>query len=140
MTVTRSDHLILVWQIFFFLGEQIFAKEAGFVAQRELLREVVEEAELKIIYYPKYHCELNYIELIWSYMKAKLRRDCTSTFSDLKQKLDLLLQNISLNIFQSSARFCYRFMAGYCLNLSGSLLDYTVKKYKGHRQIPNNVI
>jgi hypothetical protein len=52
----------------------------------------------------------------------------------------LLLQNIPLNISQSAARFCSQFMSGYRLNLSGPLLDYTVKKYKGHRQIPNNVI
>jgi hypothetical protein len=105
------------------------SREADFVGQREWLREVVEEAGLQVIYYPKYHCELNYIELIWSHMKAILRKDCTFNFSDLKIKINGLLLNIPLAVFQSSARFCYRFMSGYRLGLSGPLLDYTLKKY-----------
>ena len=87
------------------------SREPDFIAQ--WLREVVEDAGLEVIYYPKYHCELNYIELIWSFMKGKLRRDCTFNFSDLKTKIKELLPNIPLTVFQKSARFCYRFMSGY---------------------------
>ena len=42
--------------------------QPDFLAQREWLREVVEEAGCQIMYYPKYHCELNYIEMVWAYI------------------------------------------------------------------------
>ena len=32
-----------------------------------------------------------------------------------------------------------RFMSGYRTGLTGILLDYSVKKYKGHRAIPGNI-
>jgi hypothetical protein len=38
-------------------------KQPDFAAQKEWLREVVEEFDFEVLYYPKYHCELNFIEL-----------------------------------------------------------------------------
>ena len=116
------------------------SREPDFLAQREWLREVVEDAGLMVIFYPKYHCELNFIELIWSYMKSTLRKSCTFNFADLKTKIALLVDSIPLDVFQSSARFCYRFMSGYRIGLSGPLLDFTLKKFKCHRSIPPGVV
>jgi hypothetical protein len=49
------------------------SQEPDFLAQREWLREVVEGAGHEIIFYPKYHCELNYIDMIWANFKARLQ-------------------------------------------------------------------
>ena len=119
-------------------------RQPDFVAQKEWLREVVEEAGCLIIYYPKYHCEFNFIELTWGYMKSYLRRYCTFNFSDLMLKLDVLLDpgGIPLEKIQNFARFCYRFMdgLGYRQGLSGPILDYTLKKCTKHRSIPPNLV
>ena len=111
------------------------------MAQREWLREVIEDRGHKVIYYPKYHCELNPIEMAWAYMKAYLRKHCTYSFSDLHDMLPKVIEDqIPIAFIRRAFRHCFRFMSGYRLGLQGPLLDYSLKQYKGHRQIPNNVI
>jgi len=39
--------------------------EPDFLEQKEWLTEEIEMLGHKIIFYPKYHCELNFIENIW---------------------------------------------------------------------------
>ena len=53
--------------------------------------------------------------------------------SDLERK-----QIVETN--RRASRHCFRFMSGYRHGLTGNLLDYTQRKYKGHRAIPNFVI
>jgi hypothetical protein len=117
-------------------------RQPDFVAQKEWLREVVEDAGCLIIYYPKYHCEFNFIELTWGYMKSYLRRHCTFSYRELREKIEELLRpdGIPLEKTQNFARFCYRFMDGYRKGLSGPILDYTLKKCKKHRSIPDSIV
>ena len=75
--------------------------------------------------------------MLWGYVKVKLRRMCTFSFSDLKQRLpEEFLDSIPLPFVKRASRQCIRYMNGYRLGLIGSELDYAVRKYKGHRMIP----
>jgi hypothetical protein len=107
-----------------------------FRAQKEWLRETVENTGHLIDYYPKFHCELNYIEMVWAYCKAKLRRSCTYNFHDLVVKLPETLHDVPLPFHRRALTHCFRFMSGYRRGLKGPLLDYVLKKYKGHRVVP----
>jgi hypothetical protein len=122
-------------------GRYCLSQQPDFLAQREWLREIVEDEGFEIVFYPKYHCELNYIEMVWAYMKSHLRKNCTYNFNDLHTKLPDVLENqISIAFIRRAARHCYRFMSGYRMGLEGPLLDYACKKYTSHRRIPDNVI
>jgi len=46
---------------------------------------------------------------------------------------------IPLATIQRYSRYCLRFMSGYRSGLTGTLLAYSVKRYKGHRAIPANI-
>eukprot|EP01032_Pedospumella_encystans_P011026 gene11026-12856_t len=107
-----------------------------FMGQREWLRETIENAGHTIDYYPKFHCELNYIEMVWAYAKAQLRRECTYSFPDLVTRLPDVLHDVPMSFHRRALRHCFRFMSGYRQGLSGPLLDYVMKKYRGHRAIP----
>ena len=92
------------------------------------------------IYHPKYHCELNYIEMVWGWVKSHHRRTCTYNYKDLKDRLpktfdDLLDVSFVRKVFQH----CLRFMSGYRQNLEGPLLDYAMRKYTSHRVVPIGV-
>ena len=84
-----------------------------------------------LLFLPKFHCELNFIEMMWGYIKAQLRRLCTFSFKDLETRLPEHLDNIPLAFVRRASRHCLRYMDGYRAGLVGPELDYAVKKYKG---------
>ena len=43
---------------------------------------------------------------------------------------------LPLLFFRRASQHCFRFMQGYRHGLSGSILEYAVKKYTSHRAIP----
>ena len=109
------------------------------------LQDVINEApaniQARMIFFPKFHYELNYIEMIWGYAKTYLRRRCTFNFSQFEDLLQsVLLQQIPLAFFKKAQRHCFRYMDGYRKGLTGPLLTYAVKRFKGHRMIPNDSI
>ena len=70
---------------------------------------------------------------------SKLNSDgCTFSFSDLKRQLPELLDSIiiPLPFVKRASRHCLRYMNGYRIGLIGPELDYAIRKYKGHRMIP----
>ena len=105
------------------------------------MTEVVEAAGFETIFYPKYHPELNFIEMVWGWIKAYHRRTCTYNYNDLKNNLPDTLENkLPLAFVRRASNHCERFMSGYKIDIEGPLLDYAMKKYKGHRRFPNHLL
>jgi hypothetical protein len=44
---------------------RILSLQEDFISQKSLLQEEIEKRGHKCIFYPKYHCELNFIEMYW---------------------------------------------------------------------------
>ena len=66
------------------------------MSQKSLLEEIVENAGHKIIFYPKYHCELNYIESFWGAAKNHARKNCNHSFKELRVTVPVALNSVSL--------------------------------------------
>lgn len=119
----------------------VLSQQPDFLEQKAWLEEECNKLDMSIIYFPKYHCELNFIEIVWGYIKSYHRKTCTYNFNDLEQNLPVTLsQKIPLIFIKKAYRHCFRFMSGYRNGLTGGLLDYAVKKYKSHRSIPGDRI
>jgi hypothetical protein len=116
------------------------SQEPDFKAQRELLREIVEDRGHIIIYYPKYHCELNFIEKIWGYVKAKTRVICDYSAQGLLVAVPQVLEDVPLSFVRRVYRKCLRFADGYRRGLEGPLLEYASRKFSSHRRIPEFVM
>ncbi len=43
----------------------ILAVQKDFLNQKLILQEVIESLRYKVIFYPKFHCVLNYIKMYW---------------------------------------------------------------------------
>ncbi|RPA91852.1 hypothetical protein L873DRAFT_1866135 [Choiromyces venosus 120613-1] len=50
--------------------------QADFRAQKSRLEKVIEEAGHRTLFYPKFHCELNWIEYFWRVAKWYMRKHC----------------------------------------------------------------
>jgi hypothetical protein len=119
----------------------LLSEEPDFKASKEtnwILETVQAFGYCNAIFYPKFHCELNYIELIWAYVKKWLRRRCSYSIEDLREKVPLCLKSIPLSIVKKSWQHCSRYMSAYRSDqrLKGPFLDYIMKRYRSHRRIP----
>ena len=100
------------------------------------LEETLKARNHKLMFFPKFHCELNFIEMIWGYAKARLRAGCEFNFKWLEAQLPTVLDSIPLSFFRSTSRHCFRYMDSYRYDLTPAARLYAMKKFRGHRMIP----
>jgi hypothetical protein len=119
---------------------RVLSLQPDFLAQRPLVREVIEDRGHKVIFYPKFHCELNFIEMFWGAAKRYTRNNCDYSFKGLEKTVPEALNSISLETIRCFARRTWRFMDAYRKGLTGIEALYAVKKYRSHRRIPENIM
>lgn len=117
---------------------RILELQKDFSSQKSVLEEIAEEEGQLIIFYPKFHCELNFIEMYWAAVKRFTRAHCNYTFKGLEKTIPLALNSVSVEMIQHFARKSFRYMDAYRKGMDGALADIQVRKYKSHRRIPSN--
>jgi hypothetical protein len=50
-------------------NKQILKQQADFAEQKSLVQETIEAVGHLCLFFPKFHCELNFIELFWAQVK-----------------------------------------------------------------------
>ena len=85
-------------------AQRILELQPDFLAQKSLLEEIAESEGQKIIFYPKFHCELNFIEMFWGKAKAYARENCDYTFAGLQKTVPLALESVDLEVIRKFAK------------------------------------
>lgn len=116
----------------------ILELQKDFASQKSVLEEIAEEEGQLIIFYPKFHCELNFIEMYWAAVKRFTRSYCNYTFKGLEKTIPLALKSVGVEKIQRFARKSFRYMDAYRKGMDGALADIQVRKYRSHRRIPSN--
>lgn len=120
-------------------ASEILRAQPDFKEQREWLAEVVLQRRHSIDYYPKYHCELSFIEKVWSFLKERLRKLCDYTFKSLEENVPTQLGQIPIMFYAKAARSCSRYILAYGEfnghHLTFAQVQYAHKKYSSHRRI-----
>jgi hypothetical protein len=118
----------------------VLEQQEDFKNQKCLLQEVIERHGHKVVFYPKFHCEFNYIEMYWSDAKRYARRNCNYTWKSLQKVVPEALDSVSLTRIRKYARRSFRYMDAYRKGLNIKQAEYAVKKYKQHRVIPQSIL
>ena len=96
------------------------------------MQEVIENLGHKAIFYPKFHPELNLIEMCWGSAKRYAQNNCEYT---LQRNVLIALDSVSLVEMRRYAQRTRRFMACYRKGLDGIRAEFAMKQYKSHRSV-----
>lgn len=77
----------------------ILFNEPDFKAQKSAVEEYIESRGHKVIFYPKFHCELNFIEQVWGRAKYHYRMmPCPRNEKDMEQIIKESLESVPLDM------------------------------------------
>ena len=113
--------------------------QPDFREAKSALQEMIEDRGHRCIFLPKFHCELNPIEMVWGRMKKELRRICEYSFPALVRNAPTCLQAPTIN-GGIVIKFCRRsreFFNVYRNNLGISCPQTDVMRkieYESHRR------
>ncbi|KAF9000389.1 hypothetical protein BDZ89DRAFT_1121659 [Hymenopellis radicata] len=110
--------------------KKIMYCEPDFQNQKSMLEEHCAARGYEVIFFPKYHPELNFIEQCWGYAKRIYRMfPESSKESDLTDNLLLALKSVPLESMR-------RFADAYFRGLNGADAAWANRRYRGHRTLP----
>jgi hypothetical protein len=118
----------------------VLEQQEDFMNQHCALQELIEGRGHKVIFYPKFHCELNYIEMYWGAAKRYARMNCDYTWRGLQKVVSEALDSVSLTQIRRYARKSFRYIDAYRKGLNAKQAAFAVKKYKRHREIPQSIL
>ncbi|PKK60049.1 hypothetical protein RhiirC2_719382 [Rhizophagus irregularis] len=78
-------------------ARHVLATQEDFLNQKPILQEIIEVLGHKVIFYLKFHSELNYIEMYWGAAKRYARQHCTYTWKGLQETVLQALDSVPLS-------------------------------------------
>ena len=120
---------------------RVLYSQPDFVQVDSILETVCQARGYKIIFLPKFHCELNFIEQCWGYAKRIYRHyPPSSKEADLTKNVVSALESIPLISMRRFATRSCRFADAYKHGLTGKQAAWARKTYRGHRIMPKTLL
>ena len=116
---------------------QILYNQEDFKQQKSQLQELYDDAGHLCLYYPKFHCELNFIEQYWGNAKRQYRETpLTTNDREMMENMRECLDSVPVECIRRYAIRLGRFMDGYRAGLDGPQAAWACRKYPSHRMLP----
>jgi hypothetical protein len=94
-----------------------------------------------VLFLPKFHCGLNFIEQCWGYAKQIYRFfPESSREEDLECNVRKALALVPLKMMRRFGNRSKKFVDAYHKGLNGRQAAWAARKYKGHRIIPESIL
>jgi hypothetical protein len=97
------------------------------------MQELVEGKGHLVVFYPKFHCELNWIEYYWGMAKRFSRDNCEYNFQALRQIVPDALSSVPPKTIAAFFARSQRRMEAYRLGLQYGTEEF--KSYTSHRRV-----
>ncbi|PLW22371.1 hypothetical protein PCASD_15904 [Puccinia coronata f. sp. avenae] len=119
---------------------KILSQQSDFVNERPLLQSIIEDAGHVCLFLPKFHCELNPIELYWSYIKQAYRKEShiCANFKESKVLFERIRQSCPITTIRKYFRRIDQQLSAYRQGYNGPQSAILMKKYTSHRCIPRD--
>jgi hypothetical protein len=113
---------------------RILEAEDDFYNEKSMLETIILKAGHEVIFYPKFHCELNYIEYYWAALKRYTRENCKYSFAELENTVLAAMESVGLETIRRFAERSKRWLMAYVDGLDEKQREYAEKQYKSHRR------
>ena len=118
---------------------RILESQDDFKNEVSLLEIVVTQAGHEVIFYPKFHCELNYIEYYWAALKRFTRDNCRYSFPELEPTVLQAMDSVDLRTIRRFAMRSKRWMLSYINGLTEEQRSFAEREYKSHRRLTRQI-
>ncbi|PPR04911.1 hypothetical protein CVT24_007155 [Panaeolus cyanescens] len=120
---------------------RVLYSQPDFVNVPSLLETECAEKGIQVLFLPKFHCELNFIEQCWGAAKRAYRlMPASSSEADLEKNVAQALATVDVVQMRRFATRSLRFMDAYRKGLTGTQAAWAAKRYRGHRVIPASIL
>ena len=121
---------------------RILEAQPDFANEISLLETTIRNLGHECIFYPKFHCEFNFMEIFWAAVKRYTQSRCDYSFAQLETTVRAGLDSVSL---QKIWRFCIRskrwIITYYRDRGMGSVeRQFAEKIYRSHRRAPKQLM
>lgn len=116
----------------------MLALQPDFKAQKGELQEAIEAAGHSVLFYPPFHCEINFIEYFWGVAKRYTRENCEYYFPSLKHLVPEAMEQVSNKLIWKFANRTKRIINTYdtgTIYNSQTYKSIVSTRYKSHRRV-----
>jgi hypothetical protein len=135
----------------------VLCNQPDFARVESLLKAYCKSQGVEVIFLPKFHCKLNFIEQCWGYAKQIYQHyPPSSKEADLEQSVVSALEAVPLDsmrksilpiviltslttVYRNSTCSC-QFMDAYEKGLDGKQVMWASKMYRGHQVLPEKIL
>jgi len=121
----------------------LLSSQPDFQAQKCQLQETLEAAGYQVIFYPAFHCELNFIEYFWGRAKVYTRSHCEYLFPSLVRTVPEALAQITNVLIWKYYQRTLRMMDAYRNDMvygSADFKRHVYTRYASHRRITESEV
>jgi hypothetical protein len=114
---------------------RILSNHQDFYEQKSAIETLIKGRGHKYVFLPKFHCELNPIEMYWGYSKARYRQVKKTSFDHAKKEVVIALDACTVDTLRRFCNRTFRFIDVYRKGLSIKAAAWCVKKQRRYRTI-----
>ena len=116
-------------------ARKLLGAQPDFASQRGYIQEKIEERGHLVMFYPKFHPELNFIEYFWAAAKRFARENCDYTIRGLRSTVHHALESVRSDTIRKYHYKTLRIMSAYREGFSMGTKDFEEIVYKSHRRV-----
>ncbi|KIJ43854.1 hypothetical protein M422DRAFT_169388, partial [Sphaerobolus stellatus SS14] len=111
------------------------SQQQDFFDEKPRIQTYIEEKGHICLFLPKFHPELDPIEMYWGWTKHQYRAVSDQKFSTAKALIPKILDSVDVKLIRKFFRKTWRYLDAYEKGLDAQQAAFAVKIYKSHRRI-----
>lgn len=113
----------------------ILKRQPDFKAQKSQIEEYLTSQGQLVLFYPKFHCECNWIERYWGYCKRYTRENCSYNITGLRQNVPVAMEQVPGKTIKRFFDKSVRIIQAYADGIDYETKEYQERVYRSHRRL-----